>query len=100
MHDYAGLVSYSPPELVVRPAKPLSGEFTRDLGAALKALTGSPWQVRVSDEPAAPTLLEQEKAQSERLRQDVLDSPLIKAAFEAFPDAELAGYSTEEQRSA
>ena len=100
LHDYAGLVRYAPPELVVRPAKPLSGDFARDLAAALKSLTGSVWQVSVSDEEAAPTLLEQEKAEEQRLRQSVLDSPLVKAAFEAFPDAELADFTVDEQRSA
>jgi DNA polymerase-3 subunit gamma/tau len=100
LHDYCGLVSYAPLELVVRPAKPLSGDFTRDLAAALKGLTGGAWQVRASDEPAQPTLLEQEKSAKDALRQAVLDAPLVQAAFEAFPGAELARYSTEEQRSA
>jgi len=99
LHDYAGLVRYEPPELVIRPAKPLSGDLMRDLVAALKSLTGSVWQVRASDEPAAPTLLEQEKAEAEALRQSVLASPMVKAAFEAFPDAELAQYTINDQRS-
>jgi DNA polymerase-3 subunit gamma/tau len=101
LHDYVGLVRYAPPELVVRPAKPLNGDFTRELAAALKGLTGAPWQVRLdSDAEAEPSLLDQEKAEAERLRQDVLDSPVVQAAFEAFPDAELAGYSIDDKRSA
>ncbi|MGE5721164.1 MAG: DNA polymerase III subunit gamma/tau [Sphingomonadales bacterium] len=100
LHDYVGLVRYAPPELVIKPAKPLSGDFVRDLAAALKAATGSAWQVSASDAEAQPSLLEQEKADAERLRQGVLDSPMVKAAFEAFPDAELIGYTTDEQRSA
>jgi DNA polymerase-3 subunit gamma/tau len=100
LHDFAGLVRYAPPELVIRPAKPLSGDFVRDLTAALKSLTGETWTVRASDEPAEPTLLEQEKMEAERLRQSVLDTPLVKAAFEAFPGAELINHSNQEQRSA
>jgi DNA polymerase-3 subunit gamma/tau len=100
LHDFIGVVRYEPPELVIRPAKPLSGEFVRDLGAALKSLTGQIWHVMASDGPAEPTLLEQEKAQADQLRQSVLDSPLVKAAFDAFPDAELASYTFKEQRSA
>ncbi|HEX4739103.1 MAG TPA: DNA polymerase III subunit gamma/tau [Allosphingosinicella sp.] len=100
LHDYCGLVRYAPPELVVRPAKPLSGDFTRDLAVALKTLTGESWLVRASDEPAQSTLLEQEKMAADKLRQSVLDAPLVQAAFEAFPGAELAGYSIDEQRSA
>jgi DNA polymerase III subunit gamma/tau len=95
LHDYVGLVRYEPPQLVVRPTKPI-GDLTRDLAAALKALTGTAWTVQASDQPAEPTLLEQEKAAAEELRRTVLDSPVVKAAFEAFPEAELAGYSIEE----
>jgi DNA polymerase-3 subunit gamma/tau len=100
LHDYCGLVRYEAPELVLRPTKPLSGDFTRDLAGALKTLTGATWQVEVSDSPAEPSLLEQEQMAAENVRQSVLDSPLVKAAFEAFPGAELAGYTLDEQRSA
>jgi DNA polymerase-3 subunit gamma/tau len=100
LHDYVGLVRYAPPELVIRPAKPLAGDFLRELGAALKALTGTQWQVGASDGEAEPSLLDQEKNEAERLRRDVLETPIVKAAFEAFPDAELAGFRLDEQRSA
>jgi DNA polymerase-3 subunit gamma/tau len=100
LHDFVGLVRYEPPHLEIRPAKPLSSDFTRTLGAALKSLTGLVWTVAVSDAEAAPSLLEQEKAEAERERQDVLASPMVKAAFNNFPDAELIGYALDEQRSA
>lgn len=102
LHDFVGLVRYAPPELAVRPLKPFAGDFARDLAAALKSLTGTPWQVTAdaSLDGAEPSLLEQEKAQAERLRQDVLESPVVQAAFEAFPDAELAGYAIDDKRSA
>jgi DNA polymerase-3 subunit gamma/tau len=100
LHDYVGVVRYAPPELLIRPAKPLSGDFIRDLAAALKSLTGTVWKVEASDQPAERTLLEQEKAKAEELRQTVLASPVVKAAFEAFPDAELAYYTSDDQRSA
>ena len=100
LHDFCGLVRYAPPALAIRPVKPMSGDLIRDLGAALKALTGETWQVAAEDAAAEPTLLEQERMAAERERQSVLDSPLIKAAFEAFPGAELADYTIDEQRSA
>jgi DNA polymerase-3 subunit gamma/tau len=100
LHDYVGLVRYAPPELVVRPAKPLGGDFLRELGAALKALTGTQWQVGASDGEAQASLLDQEKEEADRLRRDVLETPIVKAAFEAFPDAELAGFRLDDQRSA
>jgi DNA polymerase-3 subunit gamma/tau len=100
LHDFVGLVRYAPPELDVRPVKPLAADFMRDLAVALKAVTGTAWQVRASDEPAASSLLDQEKEAAERLRQEVLDAPMVKAAFEAFPEAELAGFTIDNQRSA
>jgi DNA polymerase-3 subunit gamma/tau len=100
LHDLVGLIAYRPPELAIRPIKPLAGDFGRDLASALKALTGEAWQVRASDEEAQPSLLEQEKSQAEALRQTVLESPVVKAAFEAFPDAELTSFNLDEQRSA
>jgi DNA polymerase-3 subunit gamma/tau len=100
LHDYVGLVSYAPPELVVRPLKPLPSDFIRNVKDALEAVTGGPWRVRTAEEEAQPSLLDQQKAGADRLRQEVLDAPIVKAAFEAFPEAELAGYRTDEQRSA
>jgi DNA polymerase-3 subunit gamma/tau len=100
LHDYVGLVRYEPPELVVKPLTPFAGDFARDATAALKALTGMQWRVASSEGDAEPSLLEQEKASSEMVRRQVLDSPLVKAAFEAFPGAELAGYTIDEPRSA
>ena len=100
LHDYCGLVRYAPPELALKPTKALSGDFIRDLGTALANLTGSPWQIAFAEGEAEPTLLKQEQMAAEREREDVLDSPMVKAAFEAFPGAELAGYTLYEQRSA
>jgi DNA polymerase-3 subunit gamma/tau len=92
LHDYAALVRYAPPELVLRltPALP---NLVRDLAPVLKKVTGTAWQVQLSDEPGEPTLLEQEAAEKQRVEQEVLDSPMVKAVREAFPEAELAGYT-------
>ena len=53
LHDQVGLVRYAPPELVLKPMRPLGGDWPRELGAALKSLTGTNWQVSLSDEPAS-----------------------------------------------
>ena len=72
------------------------------LRAALKALTGTAvaGRARPTSEAAADPARAGEGATPSALRQEVLDSPLVKAAFEAFPEAELAGYTIDEQRSA
>jgi DNA polymerase-3 subunit gamma/tau len=89
LHDYIGLIRYAPPDLDIRPAKPMASEFNRDLAVALKSITGETWQVNSPDGPAEPTLLEQEKMEENRARDAILATPLVKAAFDAFPEAEL-----------
>jgi DNA polymerase-3 subunit gamma/tau len=99
LHDFVGIVRYEPPTLVFRPTKALASDFNRDLAAALKGLTGTSWTVEASDADGEPTLLEQEKMAADAVRQEVLGTPMVRAAFEAFPDAELADYTFNEQRS-
>jgi DNA polymerase-3 subunit gamma/tau len=94
LHDQVGLVRFTPPELVLKPTRPLGGDWPRDLAAALKTATGSSWQVSLSDEPGEPSLLDQEKMAEERVRSEVLADPAVRAAFEAFPDATLESFAT------
>jgi len=94
LHDQVGLVRYAPPELVLKPARPLGGDWPRDLALALKAATGASWQVMLSDEPGEPSLLDQEKMAEERVRADVLADPNVRAVMDAFPCAELESFST------
>lgn len=100
LHDFVGLQRYAPPELAIRPLKPLPGDFVRELAAALRTLTGAQWTVATAEGPAAPSLLEQERAAEAAMRQAVLDMPVVQAAFAAFPDAELIEYSASRERSA
>jgi DNA polymerase-3 subunit gamma/tau len=94
LHDYARLVSYEPPELVICPTGPIG---TRDLATALREMTGRAWRIETRDSSGDPTLREQEIAAKKALEQSVLDMPLVKAAFEAFPDAQLEHYSLDER---
>jgi len=94
LHDQVGLVRFTPPELVVKPMRPLGTDWPRDLAGALKDATGEVWQVSISDEAAEPSLLDQEKMTEERVRSEVLADPAVQAAFEAFPDATLESFST------
>jgi DNA polymerase-3 subunit gamma/tau len=94
LHDQVGLVSYAPPELVVRPTKPLGGDWPRQLALELKSMTGTVWQVSFSDEAGEPSLLDQEKMAEERVRADVLADASVRAVMDAFPDSELESFST------
>lgn len=99
------LVEYGPPSLLlqqagnVREVKDVEA-FVRTLRDATDAIFGQKWRVALSDAPAQPTLREQEQAAEAAAKQKVLESPLVKAALEAFSEAELTGFTLDEQRSA
>jgi DNA polymerase-3 subunit gamma/tau len=94
LHDQVGLVRYAPPELVLKPTRPLGGDWPREVATALKEATGKTWQVSLSDESGEPSLLDQEKMAEERVRSEVLADPAVRAAFEAFPDATLESFAS------
>ena len=94
LHDHVGLVRFAPPELALKPLRPLGPDFARDLAAALKPMTGASWQVSLSDGPSEPSLLDQEKIAEERARDAVLADPNVKAVLDAFPDATLESYAS------
>ena len=94
LHDQVGLVRYAPPELVLKPMRPLGPDWSRDLSLALKTATGTSWQVVLSDESGEPSLLDQEKIAEERVRADVLADPNVRAVMDSFPESELESFST------
>jgi DNA polymerase III subunit gamma/tau len=94
LHDQIGVVRYAPPELVLKPMRPLGSDWSRDLALALKAATGASWQVSLSDETGEPSLLDQEKIAEERVQSDVLADPNVRAVMDAFPGSELETFST------
>jgi DNA polymerase-3 subunit gamma/tau len=77
----------------VKPLRPLGPDWPRDVALALKSATGASWQVSLSDEAGAPSLLDQEKMAEERVRADVLADPNVRAVMEAFPEAELESFN-------
>ena len=86
LHDHAEVVRYAPPELSLRSARAIPA----DLAATLKALTKVAWTVRLDEDgPTMPTLRAQELARDAAARDAILATPLIAAALQAFPDAEL-----------
>jgi DNA polymerase-3 subunit gamma/tau len=94
LHDQVGLVRYAPPELVLKPMRPLGGDWVRDLAMALKAATGATWQVSLSDESGEPSLLDKDKMAEERVRAEVLADPNVRAVMDAFPGSELESFTT------
>jgi DNA polymerase-3 subunit gamma/tau len=94
LHDQVGVVRFAPPDLALKPMRPLGPDFVRDLALALKTATGATWQVSLSDGPGEPSLLDQEKMAEERARDAVLADPNVRAVFDAFPDSTLESYAS------
>ena len=98
------LIDYAPPILRLQAARALDAKRIDDLLGELRTFTkqafGQPWQVGMAEGTAQPSLREQELATEREAEQRVREMPVVKAAFEAFPDAELAGWTLDDQRSA
>ena len=99
LHDYVSLVRYAPPELAFRILQPLDADFPRQVAAALREMTGEPWDVRSTDAPGQPSLREQEQAEKEARLAQISATPIVAAALEAFPGARLVDPDDEQYRS-
>ena len=87
MSDAMRLVRYAPPELIYQPAGRMPNGFEKDVRDVLFKLTGERWTVEEGAGEAAPSQAEQQRQQADAARTALMESPLVKAALEAFPDA-------------
>jgi DNA polymerase-3 subunit gamma/tau len=90
MHDVVRVVAFAPPSLKFKAAGPVHQGFLSELREALFRATGERWDVEVAEGEAQPTLLELERLQEAQANREILESPLVKAALDAFPDAEVS----------
>jgi DNA polymerase-3 subunit gamma/tau len=96
LRDVVRLVDYAPPLLAYQLAGPVSPSFVAELRDALAKVTGTRWDLEERAGAAQPSLLEKERAEAEADRRAVMESPVVKAAFAAFPDAELLDSNEDE----
>jgi DNA polymerase-3 subunit gamma/tau len=88
----ARIVSYAPPEFALSGSRPVSADTLAELNTLLKTVTRTAWKVSIVDAPGQPTLREAQDAADEAVRQAILESPIMKAAVAAFPDAQLESW--------
>jgi DNA polymerase-3 subunit gamma/tau len=98
-HDHARVAKLAGTELLLAETEKLKPEFFTNLVAALKDLTGERWTVGTVRDGGTPSMRDRELAEEDAARAAILDSALVRAAREAFPDAELIGYSAPQPRS-
>jgi DNA polymerase-3 subunit gamma/tau len=89
MRDWVRVIELAPGRLVYAPAPGLSDDPSAALREALRQVTGEAWRVEFGEGEGTPSLREQaelaRQAEAERIR----NAPLVQAALEAFPGAEL-----------
>jgi DNA polymerase-3 subunit gamma/tau len=86
---HASVVRLSGAELALSALRPLPADFVAELGATLKRLTDRVWKITTEQVAGDPTMREQMEAGADAIKQAVLATPVVRAAFEAFPDAEI-----------
>jgi DNA polymerase III subunit gamma/tau len=98
LHDVMRVIEYAPPKLIYQLAEPAMPGFEGQLRDALIQATGQRWDLEVQEGAAPPTLLELERAAGQVAQQEIMDSPLVKAALAAFPDAQLLRIENDTQK--
>lgn len=90
------IVSFSAPVIEYQSARPIAPSDIKKITDVLKDATGEIWTIKEGQGEAKPSIAEQIQMDQEAATQAILDAPLVKAAFEAFPDAELLEGDTDE----
>ena len=89
MRDRVRVIELAPERLIYQQADDYADDPVPDIRDALFKLTGRRWQVEKGNGDAHPSLREQADVEANAARTRILSDPLVKATFEAFPDAEL-----------
>lgn len=93
------VISFNEPVVEVS-SHGLPADLPRDFEQAIRRLLGKRWSLKVTDAPGEATLAEVMAVEAAAERAAVLASPVVAAALEAFPDAELIGWTQDARRTA
>ncbi|MEL7189408.1 MAG: DNA polymerase III subunit gamma/tau [Pseudomonadota bacterium] len=89
MRDRVRVIDIAPERLIFEQADQFSDDPIPDIRDALFKLTGKRWQVERGEGDAHPSLREQAEEAARAAEERTRAHPLVKAALETFPDAEL-----------
>lgn len=90
------IISFSAPVIEYQSARPIASSDLKKITDALKDATGTDWTIKEGQGEAKPSIAEQIQLDKDAATQAILATPLVKAAFEAFPDAELLENDTDQ----
>lgn len=83
------LIRYEPPQIEYQSVRPISVGDIRRISDSLKQKTGVQWQIHEGQGEAKPSIAEQAEQAYVAEKQAIMNTPMVKAAIEAFPDAQL-----------
>ena len=89
MRDRVRVIELAPERLIFEQADDYSDDPVPDIRDALFKLTGKRWLVERGGGEAQPSLREAGEAAAKAEGERIRAHPMVKAAFDAFPDAEL-----------
>ena len=88
MRDRVRVIELGAERLIFEQADSFSDDPVPDIRDALFKLTGKRWQVERGTGSAQPSLREVAEAEAKADEERIRSHPMVKAALEAFPDAE------------
>jgi DNA polymerase III subunit gamma/tau len=91
MRDRVRVIMLGPEKLVFEQADSFPDDPAPEIREALFKVTGKRWQVERGSGAAQPSLREMAEVEAQAAEDRIRADPLVKAAFDAFPDAELLG---------
>ena len=91
MRDRLRVIELAPERLVYQQADTFPDDPAPDIREALFKVTGKRWLVERGTGAAQASLREAAEAEARASEERIRSDPLVKAAFDAFPDAELIG---------
>ena len=100
MRSRVRVIELAPERLVFEQADSFPDDPAAEVRDALFKVTGVRWQVERGSGAAHPSLREAADAEARAADNRVRADPLVKAAFDAFPDAELIGTEAQATQSA
>ena len=90
LRNHVHLVSFAPGRIVVTTTPEAPANLSTSVAKLLGEWTGSPWTIEISsDDPPEPTLRAQADETAREDREDAISDPVVQAALEAFPGAEV-----------
>ena len=91
MRDRVRVIALAPEQLVYELADAFPEDPAPDMREALFKVTGKRWQIERGTGDAQPSLREAAEASARARDERIRSDPLVKAALDAFPDAEILG---------